>query len=102
MAMDLRSRNGKGKTMADLQCRLDEFKKAFESGAPPYNATQGAIETMHRATAELEASELANKALRVGDRAPQFRLFNQDHVEVDSADLLRQGPAVVSFFRGHW
>ena len=88
--------------MADLQSRLDEFKKAFESGAPPYNATLEAIETMHRATAELEAPGLANKALRVGDRAPQFRLFNQDHVEVDSADLLRQGPVVVSFFRGHW
>ena len=88
--------------MADLQSRLDEFKKAFESGAPPYNATHEAIETMHRATAELEASGLANKALRVGDRAPQFRLFNQDHVEVDSADLLRQGPVVVSSFRGHW
>jgi hypothetical protein len=102
MAMDLRSRNGKGKTMADLQSRLDEFKKAFESGAPPYNATPEAIETMHRATAELEASGLANKALRVGDRAPEFGLFNQDHVQVNSADLLRQGSLVVSFFRGHW
>jgi hypothetical protein len=29
-------------------------------------------------------------------------LFNQDHVEVNSTDLLRQGPLVVSFFRGHW
>src|ERR1700751_1751102 len=98
MAMDLRSRNGKGKTMADLQSRLDEFKKAFESGAPPYNETQEAIETMHRATAELQGSGLSNNALKVGDRAPQFRLFNQDHVEVDSADLLQQGPVVVSFF----
>ena len=88
--------------MADLQSRLDEFKKAFESGAPPYNATQGAIETMHRATAELEASGLANKGLRVGDRAPEFSLFNQDHVQVNSADLLRQGSLVVSLFRGHW
>jgi hypothetical protein len=102
MAMDLRSRNGKGKAMADLQSRLDEFKKAFESGAPPYNATQEVIETMHRATAELEDSGLANEALRVGDRAPEFSLFNQDHVQVNSADLLRQGPLVVSFFRGHW
>jgi hypothetical protein len=102
MAMDLRSRNGKGKAMADLQSRLDEFKKAFESGAPPYNATQEAIEAMHRATVELEASGLANKALKVGDRAPQFSLFNQDHVQVNSADLLRQGLVVVSFFRGHW
>jgi hypothetical protein len=88
--------------MTSLQSRLDEFKKAFESGAPPYNATHEAIETMHRATAELEASGLPNKALKVGDRAPQLSLFNQDHGEVNSADLLRQGPLVVSFFRGHW
>ena len=86
--------------MADLQSRLDQFKKAFESGAPPYNATQEAIETMHRATRELETSGLANKALKVGDCAPQFSLFNQDQVEVNSPDLLRQGPLVVSFFRG--
>src|SRR6202008_102143 len=98
MAMALRSRNGKGKAMADLQSRLDEFKKAFESGAPPYNATQEAIETMHRATVELEASGLSTKALKAGDRAPQFSLFNQDHVQVNSADLLRQGLVVVSFF----
>jgi hypothetical protein len=88
--------------MRSLQPRLDEFKKEFESGAPPYNATHEVIETMHRATGELEASGLANKALKIGDRAPRFSLFNQDHVEVNSADLLRQGPLVVSFFRGHW
>jgi hypothetical protein len=88
--------------MGSLQSRLDEFKKEFESGAPPYNATHEVIETMHRATAELEASGLANRALKIGDRAPQFSLFNQDHVEVNSTDLLRQGPLVVSFFRGHW
>jgi hypothetical protein len=88
--------------MAGLQSRLDEFKKAFESGAPPYNAPREAIETMHRATAELEASGLMTTALKVGDRAPEFSLFNQDHVKVNSAELLRQGPLVVSFFRGHW
>jgi hypothetical protein len=88
--------------MRSLQSRLDEFKREFESGAPPYNATHKVIETMHRATGELEASGLANQALKIGDRAPRFSLFNQDHVEVNSADLLRQGPLVVSFFRGHW
>ena len=88
--------------MAGLQARLDELKKAFESGAPPYNAPREAIETTHRATAELKASGLENMALKVGDRAPAFSLFNQDHVQVNSADLLRQGPLVVSFFRGHW
>ena len=88
--------------MGSLQERLDEFKNSFESGAPPYNAPHEAIETMHRATAELKATGIEEQALKVGDCAPSFTLFNQDHVQVDSADLLRQGPLVVSFFRGHW
>jgi hypothetical protein len=88
--------------MANLHDRLDEFKKTFESGAAPYNAPREAIETMHRATAELKGTGLEDAALKVGDRAPSFTLFNQDHVQVASSDLLRQGPLVVSFFRGHW
>jgi len=88
--------------MATLQERLDEFKKTFESGAPPYNAPHEAIETMHRATAELKATGIEERALKTGDRAPGFALFNQDHVQVSSPDLVRQGPLVVSFFRGHW
>jgi hypothetical protein len=88
--------------MAGLQSRLKEFKKAFESGSPPYNAPHEAIETMHRATGELKASGLEAHSLKVGDRAPSFTLFNQDHGQVSSADLLREGPLVVSFFRGHW
>jgi hypothetical protein len=40
--------------MGTLQDRLDEFKKSFESGAPPYNAPGEVIEKMHRATAELK------------------------------------------------
>lgn len=88
--------------MASLQERLDAFKKSFESGAPPYNAPHEAIETMHRATEELKATGLEERALKVGDRAPSFTLFNQDYVQVDSADLLRKEPLVISFFRGHW
>jgi hypothetical protein len=88
--------------MAGLQERLDEFKRSFDSGGPPYNAPHEAIETMHRATAELKASGIEDRALKAGDRAPSFTLFNQDHIEVSSAELLRRGPLVVSFFRGHW
>jgi len=88
--------------MACLQERLDDFKKAFESGAPPYNVPHEAIEMMHRATAELKASGIEGAALKVGDRAPSFTLFSQDHVQVASYDLLRDGPLLVNFFRGHW
>ena len=88
--------------MSNLKDRLEEFKKTFESGGPPYNVAPERIATMHRATAELKASGIERRALKIGDRAPDFDLFNQDHVEVSSKDLLRKGPMVVSFFRGHW
>ncbi len=42
--------------MPSLQKRLDEFKKSFESGTPLYNTPRETIETMHRATAELNAT----------------------------------------------
>jgi len=88
--------------MASLQDRLDQFRKEFESGAPPFNATREVIETMHRATAELKESGAETRALKIGDRAPSFTLFNQDHLQVASNDLVREGPLVISFFRGHW
>jgi hypothetical protein len=88
--------------MPNLQERLDAFRESLESGAPPYNAPHEAIEIMHRATVELKATGIEERALKVGDRAPSFTLFNQDHIQVASADLVRLGPLVVSFFRGHW
>jgi len=93
---------GAKETMANLQDRLDEFKRTFESGAPPYNVPPEAIKTMHRGTIELKASGAENGALMIGAPAPAFTLFNQDHVLVASDDLLREGPLVVGFFRGHW
>ena len=85
-----------------LQQQLDAFKTAFESGAPPYNASRERIEVMHRATEELRRSGLAERALKVGDPAPAFELENQDGQLVRSADLLAHGPLVITFFRGHW
>ncbi len=88
--------------MSNLKDQLEEFKRTFESGAPPYNVTPEIVAMMHRATAELKASGIESRALKIGDHAPDFTLFNQDHVAVLSKDLLRKGPMVVSFFRGHW
>jgi len=85
-----------------LQERLDAFKASFESGAPPFNVPQSAIEIMHRATEELHRSRQAERALGVGARAPAFALPNQDGQIISSADLLARGPLVINFFRGHW
>jgi hypothetical protein len=88
--------------VSSLQDRLDEFKRMLESGAPPYNVPREAIEKMHQATGELIASGIEDHTLKVGDRAPSFTLFNQDHVQVTSTGLPREGPLIINFFRGHW
>ena len=86
----------------NLQAKLDAFKANFEAGKPPHNVSLSVIETMHRATAELKASGQAKRALKAGDKAPEFTLGNQAGEEISSAELLAKGPLVVSFYRGVW
>lgn len=85
-----------------LQEQLDTFKAAFEAGQPPYNVPRSVVETMHRATAELINSGAAQRALKAGDTMPAFTLEDAEGKPVSSADLLRQGPLVVTFYRGVW
>jgi len=80
-----------------LQDRLDAFKAEFRAARPPE-----VRELMERATAELIASGAAARALKAGDRAPDFMLEAQDGTQIASRDLLAEGPLVVSFYRGVW
>jgi peroxiredoxin len=57
---------------------------------------------MHRATAELKASGLAERALKAGDIAPDFTLPDADGAKARLSDLLATGPLAVSFYRGVW
>ncbi len=83
--------------MSNLQPKLDSIRKDFEAKAPTE-----AKEIMHRATADLEASGAADKALGEGDRMPPFMLPRAGGGIVESAEILNQGPLVLTFFRGHW
>jgi len=85
-----------------LQAKLDAFKADFQAGKPPYNVPPAVIDTMHRATMELIGSGAAQRALKAGDKAPAFTLNDADGKPVSSADLLREGPLVVTFYRGVW
>ena len=85
-----------------LQARLDAFKADFEAGKPPYSVPRSVIDTMHRATKELIASGAAARALKAGDMAPLFVLKEPGGKSVSAAELLAQGPLVVSFYRGVW
>lgn len=85
-----------------LQAKLDAFKADFEAGKPPYSVPRSVIETMRRATKELISSGAAQRALKVGDRAPSFALEDPQGNTVTSSVLLAQGPVIVSFYRGVW
>ena len=85
-----------------LQDTLDAFRANFEAGGPPYNAPAWVHEPMHRATDELIASRAVDRALKVGDKAPAFKLKGPDGNEVSSIELLTQGPLIVTFYRGVW
>ncbi len=85
-----------------LQARLDAFKVDFRGGKPPFNVPPEIHPIMERATAELIASGAADRALKVGDRAPVFTLNDPDGKPVSSVDLLSKGPLVISFYRGVW
>ncbi|KGT81005.1 alkyl hydroperoxide reductase [Bradyrhizobium japonicum] len=85
-----------------LQDKLDAFKADFEGGRFPLKPSKEALDTMHRATAELIASGQAQRAKKAGDAAPEFILRDPDGKPVSSRDLLAKGPLVVSFYRGVW
>jgi peroxiredoxin len=82
--------------------KLAEFRRNFEAGLPPYNAPAWIHEPMHRATVELEASGAASRALKVGDRSPDFILPDVDGNTISSRELLALGPLVLTFYRGVW
>jgi peroxiredoxin len=50
----------------------------------------------------LDEMGLARRALKKGDRAPDFLLPDESGRLVSSRDMLASGPLVVSFFRGAW
>jgi len=81
----------------NLQHDLDRERVYWLQQQP---APASAIEVM--AMEWLRRDGIEAKALRVGERAPAFRLPDQDGRQVDLEGLLAKGPAVLLFYRGHW
>jgi peroxiredoxin len=81
-----------------LQDKLDAFKARFEGKKAPPEV----VAVMRKATNDLIASSQADRALKVGDRAPEFALPDSDGWTHRSANLLTQGPLIVTFYRGAW
>ena len=80
-----------------LQEKLDGFKAQFKTQAP-----EGAFDAFARSTQELIDSGQAERAVKAGDKAPDFVLTDSEHNEVALKDLLAKGPVVLTFYRGVW
>jgi len=80
-----------------LQDQLNQIRAKSAKMIPADTAT-----IMTNAMETLKQSGIANKALKTGDKAPDFELVNTKGTRVSSANLLAQGPLVISFYRGSW
>jgi len=54
------------------------------------------------AAERLDAIDFAARAPEVGEPAPEFTLADQRGEQVSLAELLRDGPVVLVFYRGEW
>ena len=56
-----------------------------------------------KAIDDLRKSEMMADVLRTGSKVPDFfKLFNQKGKRIELNKLLREGPVVLTFYRGSW
>lgn len=80
-----------------LEQQLAAFKAEFMRTAPP-----GRHALYEAKIEELRGQFAREKALAAGDLAPDFTLPGVHGTPVSLAELLADGPAVVTFYRGGW
>jgi peroxiredoxin len=60
------------------------------------------LAVLESAARELLDSSIAMHSLQVGEAEPDFELPNRARWPVRLSDLLREGPIVLTFYRGRW
>jgi peroxiredoxin len=80
-----------------LQQQIDEFIAEGASWLPP-----DLLRDLLRPIGQLATSAAAKHALKEGEQAPDFTLPDARGNAVRLSCLLRQGPVVISFYRGAW
>lgn len=80
-----------------LQIELEELYSGFTKKVPPE-----VLNTMLGVTRRLVDSGIAEKSLKVGEKAPDFDLPNPNGESVNLHSLLEKGPVVLNFYRGGW
>jgi peroxiredoxin len=84
-------------TFLTLNDQLDSLTAKLRAMVPAER-----LAVVDRFAEELVKSELAYRALKIGDLAPAFELPDGDGMLWRSEDLLRNGPLAIVLFRGRW
>jgi len=83
-------------TEAPLRERMAAFSAAVRQFGLPF------AEAYDDLVARIRCGDAGSTAPKVGERMPSFLLPDENGRLLDLRDLLAQGPAVISFNRGHW
>ena len=81
----------------ELKQQIADFQREMLPKIPPE-----VREVLVRTTEDQVKSGITAKALKVGDKAPDFTLPNVRGEAVTLSNLLAKGPAVITFYRGAW
>ena len=81
----------------ELTLREQLMERASQSKIPADIREKG-----NRRLKELSESDLTEKALKVGDKAPDFTLKDHKGIEKRLQDYLADGPVIVTWYRGGW
>jgi peroxiredoxin len=85
-----------GSERMSLQVKLEALMASMgATGGAGRRAADGAV-------ARLVSEEERRRPLRVGDLVPAFTLTAYGGAQISSAEYLRSGPLVVTFYRGLW
>jgi peroxiredoxin len=80
-----------------LKEQLAEYRAGWYKRVPPERQA-----IMQRHIDQLRRGAIAHTMLKVGDRAPAVVLKNVNGETVDVSMLLKDGPVIVTFYRGGW
>lgn len=83
--------------MNDFQERLLSLKKRYDG-----NLTPKYRKVLDKAIRNLEKPEMRKQVLKVGDQMPEFELNNQLGKVASSTELIKEGPLILTFYRGYW
>ena len=80
-----------------LKAQLDATSEGFSRRMPPEVSRN-----IEAAINDLTATGVLDRALKKGDHAPDFTLPDAAGNMVNLASLLKQGPVVLTWYRGNW